>query len=62
MSFGGWLWRNDVIAKKSILGQCRGRFPQFRDVAGMSRYTPPKSGVEPVFPPPCRGVRSVLER
>ena len=29
----------------------------FRDVAGMSRYTTPKDGVAPVFPPACRGER-----
>ena len=34
-----------------------------RDVAGMSRYTPPKDRFAPVFPPPCRiYAQSVLER
>ena len=48
--------------------QCRARSVapnsrNFRDVAGMSRYTPRKDRVAPVFPPLCRScVRSVLER
>ena len=34
----------------------------FRDVAGMSRYTPPEDRVAPVFPPRCRSLLAAFKQ
>ena len=45
--------------------QCRSKFPQFKDVAGMPRYTPtpPQKGpFAPVLPPLCHCVAGKVPR
>ena len=74
----GWVWSSLTLQMQGLVAHTRSdpnRATRFRahgvaadsrnsrGVTRMSRYTPTKDCVAPVFPPPCRScVQSVLER